>query len=340
MTSRPATFVSIDALANCIEVGAEAGFDIRPYLARRGIDPDLIAGEQGLIDYADLNGLLEDVAVGENCPDFGFRLARAQRPLQFGMISQTVAFAPTVGDALETFLKYRALYSQSSYWELKRQDGIAQLRRFWKGSDHRDGVQIVIFNITKSVQAVRALMGPEWSPIGIYLVADNIALTPAMRGYFGAPVFMGSRFDEIAFPEADLATTIPTGNPELLAVLTAYFDQLLPDLAQRGQISAQVQRILRTRIGNAPCGLEDIASLLAMHPRTLQRALAAEGATFRTLVKDTRMQIAKQLLQSTRLHLAEVTTLAGYSHASSFARAYSRNKGQSPRAERGSASSE
>lgn len=334
MTSRPAIFVSIDALAGCIEVAAEAGFDILPHLRRRKIDPDLIAGEHGLIDYADITGLLEDVAAGENCPDFGFRLARAQRPLQFGMISQTIAFAPTVGHAIDTFLKYRALYSQSGHWELQRQDGIAHLRRFWKAPQRREGTQIVAYNITKSVQAVRALIGQNWSPIGVYFVADNIAVTPAMRRYFNAPVFFGSQLDEIAFPEADLATPIPTGNPELLAVLTSYLDRLLPDISRRGQISAQVQRILRTRVGSAPCSLEDVADALAMHPRTLQRALVAEGVTFRTLKNDARMQIAHQLLQTTRLQIAEVTSLTGYRHASSFSRAYRQTNGQPPHMKR------
>lgn len=334
MTSRPASLVSVDALANCIEVAAEAGFDIRPYLRRRMIDPDLIAGEHGLIDYADLAGLLEDVATGESCTDFGFRLARAQRPLQFGIISQTIAFAPTVGEAIDTFLKYRALYSQSSYWELQRQDGIAQLRRYWKASDRRDGMQIVIFNITKSIQAMRTIIAPDWSPIGVYFVADNIPVTPAMRSYFDAPVFFGSQLDEIAFPEDDLATPIPTGNPELLAVLTSYFDRLLSAPDRRGQLSAQVQRILRTRIGNAPFSLEDVADALAMHPRTLQRALVAEGVTFRMLKNDAKMQIAHQLLQSTRLQIAEVTALTGYRHASSFSRAYRQTNGQPPHTER------
>lgn len=334
MTANQASLVSVDALANCIEVATEAGFDILPYLRRRKIDPDLIAGEHGLIDYSDLIGLLEEVASCENCPDFGFRLAQGQRPLQFGMISQTIAFAPTVGEAIDTFLKYRALYSQSSHWELKRQNGIAQLRRFWNASQHRDGMQIVILNITKSVMAVRALMGPEWSPIGVYFVADNIPVTPTMRRYFNAPMFFGSQNDEIAFPEADLGTPISTGNPELLAVLTNYFDRLLPDLTRHGQISVQVQRILRTRMGNAPCAIVDVANAMAMHPRTLQRALANEGTAFRTLARDLRMQMARQLTRSTRMPIMEVSTLAGYRHASSFTRAYRQSEGQTPRTQR------
>jgi len=327
-------WVSADALSGCFEIAAEAGFDVRPYLLRHDIDPGLIEGSHGLLYYSALSDCLEDIASSENCPDFGLRLGQRQKPLQFGMISQILQFAPTVGEAIRIFLRYRDLYSQSSHWALEIEDDIARLRRQgWGPSAHRS-TQITLLSVTRGFEAIRSLTGPDWAPIGIYLSTDEVAFSTAMRRFFGAPVFFNARFDEIAFEAADLDRRLPTGNAEILDALTSHFDRLLPELNDKGPVSAQVQRQIRLGLDAGQCSLSAIAGYFGMHPRSLQRALAKEGSSFRDLEQETRMSIARQLVETSRAHLADAAVSAGYRHQSSFSRAYKRMQGASPRRSR------
>jgi AraC-like DNA-binding protein len=327
-------WVSADALSGCVEVANDAGFDVRPYLARHGIDVELIENSRGLLSYQAMSDCLDDIAISAQCPDFGFQLGRRQKPLQFGMISQVLQFAPTVGEAIRIFLRYRDLYSQSSHWDLSVEDDVARLKRRDFGQSARRSTQVTMLSVTRGLEAIRSMMGAHWTPIGVYLSTDEVAFSGAMRRYFSAPVFFNSEHDEIAFDAVDLQQPVPTGNAEILTALTNHFDRLFPELNKRGPVSAQVQKQIRIGLETAECALGDIAPFFGMHPRSLQRALAAEGSSFRALMQETRMLIATQSIETSRVHLSEVAVSAGYSHSSSFSRAYKRAQGKSPREDR------
>jgi AraC-like DNA-binding protein len=328
-------WVSADALSGCMDVAREKGFDIFPYLARHGIDPDLIENSRGLLSYQAIGDCLEDIAASEGCADFGFELGKHQKPLQFGMISQVLQFAPDVGTAIRIFLKYRDLYSQSSYWGLSIEDDVARLRRQELGASASRRPQIVLLSVTRGFEAIRSMMGPGWSPLAVYLTIEATPYLPALRRYFGAPVFFDAAFDEIAFDAADLIQPIPTGNEAILSALTEYFDRLIPELGGKGAIAVQVQKLMRLELENGGVSLGSVARHFAMHPRSLQRALAVEGTSFRELAQETRLALASQMVQTSRAQLSEVAEAAGYRHLSSLSRAYKRSRGKPPSHHRG-----
>lgn len=330
-------WVSTDALSGCVEVARDKGFDIVPYLRRHGIDPGLADSSHGLLSYQAIGACLEDVAASEGCEDFGFELGKFQKPLQFGIISQVLQFAPDVGVAIRLFLKYRELYSQSSYWGLTIEGDVARIRRQGLGPSERHPPQIAILSLTRGFEAIRSMMGPDWAPVAVYLSTGELSYLGALRRYFAAPVFVNAPFDEIAFDAADLAQPIPTANAEILDALTEYFDKLLPDQTRKGAISAQVQRLLRLGLENGDMTLAAVARQFAMHPRALQRALEAENTSFRKLLHETRMATARRLVESSRTQLSEVADAAGYRHLSSLSRAYKRSRGKAPSRDRGAA---
>jgi AraC-like DNA-binding protein len=127
-----------------------------------------------------------------------------------------------------------------------------------------------------------------------------------------------------------LKRPIPSGNAEILNALTNHFDRLFPEVDDRGPVSAQVQKQIRIGLEAGECTIDHIAAHFGMHPRTLQRALATEGASFRELVKEIRMLVAVQLVETSNAQLSAIAMSAGYSHLSSFSRAYKRAQGKPP----------
>ena len=82
------------------------------------------------------------------------------------------------------------------------------------------------------------------------------------------------------------------------------------------------------------CGdptLNNAASRLGMSPRSLQRRLEAQAITYSDIVDEVRHEIARSLLASTGLDVAEVGATLGYRDPSSFSRAFMRWSGMSPR---------
>jgi len=80
--------------------------------------------------------------------------------------------------------------------------------------------------------------------------------------------------------------------------------------------------------------IEDVAHLLRVSPRTLQRMLSEEGANYSGMVERCRRQTACDSLEYTGKSVKDIATDLGYRDASSFSRAFRRWTGTAPRAYR------
>ncbi|WP_158963409.1 helix-turn-helix domain-containing protein [Chachezhania sediminis] len=94
---------------------------------------------------------------------------------------------------------------------------------------------------------------------------------------------------------------------------------------------ARVRALARDLVLTGPVTVEDLANRLGTSTRTLQRHLACQGISLRGLVLESRMDAACVLLRKTELDVQEIAGRVGYSTPSSFARAFARWTGSSPR---------
>ena len=77
--------------------------------------------------------------------------------------------------------------------------------------------------------------------------------------------------------------------------------------------------------------LEEVARLLGISPRTLQRRLNGEGISYSDLVDRCRCNAACEALECTKRPIQHIGATLGYADASSFARAFRRWTGAAPR---------
>jgi AraC-like DNA-binding protein len=77
--------------------------------------------------------------------------------------------------------------------------------------------------------------------------------------------------------------------------------------------------------------LPSAAARLGVSCRSLQRQLEIQELTYSDLVDEVRYEIARSLLTSTDLEVAEIGATLGYRDPSSFSRAFMRWAGMSPR---------
>ena len=75
----------------------------------------------------------------------------------------------------------------------------------------------------------------------------------------------------------------------------------------------------------------EVAVILGMSLRSLQRMLALAGLKYSDLLDMVRFEIAAELLQSTDDKVIDIAFAAGYSDPAHFARAFRRMAGTTPR---------
>ena len=75
---------------------------------------------------------------------------------------------------------------------------------------------------------------------------------------------------------------------------------------------------------------DDIAALLGMHSRTLNRRLNAFGVGFQQLLDEARFEAARQMLQYSASDVGEISETLGYAAPGVFTRAFKRWSGTTP----------
>jgi len=97
-------------------------------------------------------------------------------------------------------------------------------------------------------------------------------------------------------------------------------------------ISFQV-KILDYLMKNSYLGiltLDEVAANFNMSPRSLQRRLQEESATFQQLADSVRKSLAMHYLQSGKHQIKEISSILGYNELSAFSRAFKRWTGKAP----------
>ncbi len=132
----------------------------------------------------------------------------------------------------------------------------------------------------------------------------------------------------------DVTAALPSHNPSMLAVHEQLIAHRLQDLGAQS-IAAQVRRHLMAKLQYGEPRREEIARLLCMTDRTLQRRLQAEQASFQHLLDEVRVELAQKYLADNHYALAQVSDLLGFVDQSNFFRACKRWFGMPPGLYRG-----
>ena len=104
--------------------------------------------------------------------------------------------------------------------------------------------------------------------------------------------------------------------------------------AEPAELAALVRVMVDRTLPVAPVSIQATARTLAVHPRTLQRRLRAEGTSFAAIVDEVRRRNAHRYLTGTDLPLTRISTLLGFAEQATFTRSCRRWWGTTPTAVR------
>ena len=161
--------------------------------------------------------------------------------------------------------------------------------------------------------------------------APNAAAIPAQiaEKHLGVPLQRGTAM-RLLFNDRDLDAPFHTQNPFTLKLLDHFFAEALPAFLPAASRSDAVRESLKRLLPSGIFELTAVARDLGTSPRQIQRELAAEGTSFKEVVRDFRRELALHYLARARYSPKEVTFLLGYSDPAAFHRAFRRWTGETP----------
>jgi AraC-like DNA-binding protein len=247
--------------------------------------------------------------------DFGLRMAEKRQLSNLGAIGLAVREQPSLRKALELVHQYAWLQNDALSIGLEEIDDVALLRvgmPAWRGRQAAELTTGIVFRI---VQAVR---GPAWRPLEVRFMHAAPASLDGHRRVFGVTPLFEQDFVGLVLDRAELDRPVLAEDPDMAKVVNGYIAHLAERREQLG-LTDRVRQLILALLPNGGCTVERIAERLAVDRRTLHRRLAAEGASFTSLLNSTRMDLASSLLTTSERPLQGIAEMLGFASLSAFA---------------------
>jgi AraC-like DNA-binding protein len=303
----------------------ELGADPRRVLADAGLDAEALDDMENRIDTDVIDAMFDACLHHTGCPHFGLLAGQRWTIAHMGVLGELMQSAPTIGDALRDFSVLQHVNSDFGAAFLLHTGATAEFGYALYGSDLRNSEQVYDCAMAVALGILRSLCRLHFAPMAILLTRPVPRDLAPYRTAFGTRVRFDQVYSAVTFSSQWLGRPTPEADTERHdALLRAVAEQDNPHLVSR------LHRALRLLLIVGRCCGDDLAALMALHRRTLNRRLEAHGTTYQKLLDGVRFDVARQLLGHTHTSVDEVASALCYADASAFTHAFRRWAGMTP----------
>ncbi len=315
---------------------AELGGDAEALATACGLPLAALDTDDLLVPDEQVAAVLELAAHQLHCPDLGLRISHRQHLDMLGPLALAIQNSPSVTDALECSARYLFLHARSLSLTLEpdpyAERGVVALRYGVQQPGLPTSVQGTDLGLAFVHRTIQRLVDDRYGLRSVELPYRPEAPVASYEEFFGAPVRVERPSAALRLPSS-LVTRPLTGGDENLHRLAIAF------LAEQSggadaAIAPKVRAAVRQLLGTAAPGIGAVARLLTVHPRTLQRRLAAEHTSFAAILDEVRRDAARRYLTTTDMPMSQVASLIGLSEQATFTRCARRWWGTTPTAVR------
>ncbi|NLU63094.1 AraC family transcriptional regulator [Rhodococcus sp. HNM0563] len=320
---------SLRGFASLVE---ELGGDPDRLLGRFALSRKLLTSDDELIPIDAHDLMLETAATELECPDLGLRLAAVQDVSVLGPLALAIQKSSTVAEALHCASRFLYVHSPALRVDVEpdpygRRGVVALTYRkdLRESSYSRQGIELglgLFFRIAE------LLIGGRIGLRSVEIPHRPLSSVRRYTDFFGSDVKFGRAVAAICVDRRILDERFAHADETIRQYAFQFLVENFSDPAT--DLPARVRSILAATL-SAPPSLPEVARALAMHPRTLQRWLAAEDTTFDTVLDAIRRDTAHRLITTGNVPFSQVTGLVGFTEQATLSHAVRRWYGMSPR---------
>lgn len=309
----------------------DLGVEPQDVLRRARLPIDLGAREGGRVtidEYFALFTALEE-QVGD--PGFAVRLGSAMTAETFHPLFFAALCCADLTTATRRIGEYKRLVAPMAVMTASTPAGL-EVEWRWDDPTWRPPRLLAAMELVFLVHLARMGTRERIEPVAVTHPTDLGAAT-ALEAYFGVRPKVARR-QTMTFRRADAARPFLTANESMWTAFEPELRRRLTKLDARVPLPERVRSVLLECLPSGESAIGDVARRLGLSARTLQRQLGEHGVSYRDLVRETRLALARHYLGSTTLSYAEIAFLVGFDEPSSFFRAFREWTGTTPEAAR------
>jgi AraC-like DNA-binding protein len=306
----------------------DSGIDPAPLFRKHGIESSAVFDPGSRISYIKLDRVMGEAVKQSGDPFFSLKEADYLLPSHLGPLGFAWLASTSLRSAFQRVQRYiKVLHENMQVTMHDSEDALVvsfNLDAPSVNSYHRD-----IGHLAIMARMCRFNYGDQWNPLRVTVAH----LAPPDQSYFYSlfrcPVDFGAE-DNSLHIDLKQADKRLTGASKQLAQLHDHIVVKYLAYLSRKDIVNRVKAAILDGLGDGAATESSIAQTMNTSIRNLNRRLNNEGTSFKTLLVETRRELAEQYINDSTLTLTEISFLLGFSEVSSFSRAYRRWEGQSP----------
>ncbi|MCK0153094.1 AraC family transcriptional regulator [Alcanivorax sp. S6407] len=326
-------FIPARYYARLGELLAGQGLDVEAIHAKAGIAAQTLADPEGRLSLPQVEGLIAEVY--RVAPDFpwAFELGRSLKLSSHGMLGYAMLSSPNLDYVFQLLARYFRIIMPTFRLQYRRGGEQDEVLLTVAAGQSALCLQFHIEAIAVAWHwEILSLLQGQMPAYDLYLSTGTPrhldrygALKPA-RWHFGWPIRPGFR---ILYPRGLVNRELAMADPGALKLAERQCSELAQQTLKEGRLVEWVTAML-TYSRDVITTREELAALLNISPRTLDRRLLDEGASFRELSRQIRFQRACELIRAGQLSMLEIALELGYRDSANFTRAFRREAGCAP----------
>ncbi len=298
----------------------ELGGDSKLLLSKVNLEHgDLLDGDN-MIPLESMVLLLEHAARDLRCPSFGLKLSTHQDLQALGSLGLLLKSCVTVREAMMCAQRYLALHSPAEYWRFSDEGQFTYITRFehFHGISHARQYKELSFGVC--FHLAQALVGKNVKGYRLEFSHRPISALKLYRKFFAMDVSFNREYDRLIVDSKYLSHPIASFNEKIQHQVEYYLAKLLT--LHGGDIERQVRTLILQTMGIKEHALDNIADLLNLHKRTLQRKLKNKGLNFKSILNEVRINTACWHLEASNMDITLLSEILGYRDISAFSHAF------------------
>jgi AraC-like DNA-binding protein len=323
------------AMLGFLEVFSHSGGDAREIASRFDINLDLANLDNEFVLMDNFVKMLEYAARAKNMPFLGLGMSPYHDISVLGPLSLVISNLPTVREAVNYAANHIDVMSPAIEIETFPERPIVQRSssNTWicisinlgKPLVHTQTLDICLGNLHRFV---KILAGENYQLTKVTVPHGTKTRHEAYSRFFEAPIEFEGDHAALLLSDATLDTRLDKPNKELSHIVDLHIQTNFRSL--RGTYSARTAQVIKKVLGKAVCNKNEVADLLAIHPRTLQRHLSDEGTSFEQIKTQIVSQEALRYLTETAIPMTHLASMLGFSEQATLVRFCKRHFGRSP----------
>lgn len=240
----------------------------------------------------------------------------------FGPLSLAWQYSPTFGETVRINERFIHIENRAVAIHVVEEHDQCALQHTLRVPTRFGGSQFIEASLALDLRMARMVLGDEhWSPVRLELSHPAPSDTRTQRALFRCPIEFGADRNALVFRRGDLVRPAPQANAQMFAFFERHFEQSSASQAESAALTRRVSDLIAAKLSSGMASLEHIASAMAMSPRTLQRKLADQEASFAGLLADVRKSTTEEYFRARpTANLTELAYKLGYSDNSAASR--------------------